>query len=141
MRLRTRSAPNGPIPNENTVAIHSERGLSNDAALDGTLTDRLNETGLLLGVTVAGVNVHVAPVGSVLCWHASVMASRGLPVLALRASEKVAVPPGEIVCGVPDPAVGVVAIVSGYTPETLASACETAVIVTSGCAGTEAGAV
>ena len=85
--------------------------------------------------------MHVAPVGNVLCWHESVIAFFGLPVLALSASEKVAVPPGETVCEVPDPAVGVVALVRGYTPETLASACETAVIVIRGCAGTVAGAV
>src|SRR5215831_11893120 len=41
----------------------------------GTTTARLNETALLLGVTVAGVNVHDAPEGNVLCRHDSVIGS------------------------------------------------------------------
>ena len=100
LRVSTRIAPRGPTPKQSCVASHSDWGRvrRNDAEPEGTLTARLNETAPLLGVTVGGVKVQEAPLGRELCWHESVIASCGLPVLALSAREKVAVPPGETVC-------------------------------------------
>ena len=44
-----------------------------DAEAEDTVTARLNETALLLGVMVAGENTQVAPVGNELCKHESVI--------------------------------------------------------------------
>ena len=59
----------------------------NDAELEGTVTASENGTELPPGVMVAGVKRQVAPDGSELCAHESVMGWCGLPVFAFRDSE------------------------------------------------------
>jgi hypothetical protein len=81
--------------------------------LVGTVTVRLKETALLLGVMVAGLKLQEAPAGNVLCRQESVMGSCEFPVLAFSAREKVADPPGDIVCGAGCCAEGPVTILSG----------------------------
>ena len=55
-------------------ACQNPPGFLRDAELAGTLTASAKDTGLLLGVMVGGVKVHVAPAGNELCKHDSVIA-------------------------------------------------------------------
>jgi hypothetical protein len=68
-------------------ADHVVLDVARDAAPAGTLTVSENGTAVLLGVIVAGENVHVAPTGSVLCTQDSVIGCRGLPVFGFNESE------------------------------------------------------
>lgn len=73
----------GKICNANHIALD----VASEAAPAGTLTVSENGTAALLGVIVAGENVHVAPSGKLLCAHDRVIGCRGLPVFAFNESE------------------------------------------------------
>jgi hypothetical protein len=71
--------------------------LCQKAELDGTLTERVNETACELGLICGGEKVQVAPVGKELDKQESVIDWLGIPVFAFRESKYLAVPPGETV--------------------------------------------
>ena len=73
----------GKICNANQALLDVAR----EAAPAGTVTVSENGTALLLGVTVVGENVHVAPSGKELCRQESVIGWWGLPVFAFNESE------------------------------------------------------
>lgn len=122
----------------------NQLGFFKDAELPGTLTASVNDTDLVLGVMVVMVwpfceKAQVAPDGNELCKQESVMGWLGLP--PVNVSEYVAVPPAEIVWAAGCVAVGAATIVTCSVPMAVASACETASMVTVAGEGTLAGAV